>query len=73
MVSNRPYRSALPVEKAIEEINKMIGVQFDPLVVKSFLEIVDKEGKLDTAIASNEYEDSNDPDSPHEMLKQLFA
>jgi putative nucleotidyltransferase with HDIG domain len=37
MTSDRPYRAAMPAEKAIAEIKKCAGTQFDPLVVKAFL------------------------------------
>jgi hypothetical protein len=44
-----------------------------PIFIDSFLEIIDQDGKIETATASDEFEDSNDPDSPRELLKQLFA
>ena len=37
MTSDRPYRSAMTVIKAIGEIKKCAGSQFDPFVVKAFL------------------------------------
>lgn len=37
MTSNRPYRSALPVETAYAELERYSGVQFDPEFVKVFL------------------------------------
>ena len=37
MTSDRPYRKALPVSAAREEIQKFSGVQFDPRVVQAFL------------------------------------
>jgi putative nucleotidyltransferase with HDIG domain len=37
MTSNRPYRRALSVDKAREEITSNSGTQFDPTVVKAFL------------------------------------
>jgi len=37
MTSNRPYRRALSVEKAREEITSNSGTQFDPSVVEAFL------------------------------------
>jgi putative two-component system response regulator len=37
MTSDRPYRSAMTASKAIEEIKKCAGTQFDPAVVKAFL------------------------------------
>lgn len=37
MTSDRPYRPAMPADKAIAEIKKCAGTQFDPAVVKAFL------------------------------------
>ncbi|MCX7912445.1 MAG: response regulator [Dehalococcoidales bacterium] len=37
MTSDRPYRSAMPVDKAIAEIRRCSGTQFDPEVVGAFL------------------------------------
>lgn len=39
MTSNRPFRDALPREKALAEIIRETGKQFDPLVANAFLEI----------------------------------
>ncbi|HEX9896355.1 MAG TPA: HD domain-containing phosphohydrolase [Dehalococcoidales bacterium] len=39
MTSDRPYRSALSTEKAIIEIARNSGTQFDPQVVAAFLKI----------------------------------
>lgn len=38
MTSNRSYRKGLPHEVAVEEIKKCSGAQFDPEIVKIFLE-----------------------------------
>jgi HD-GYP domain-containing protein (c-di-GMP phosphodiesterase class II) len=43
MVSNRPYRKGLPVEEAKRRLTADTGTQFDPDVVKCFLQIVDAE------------------------------
>jgi len=43
MTSDRPYRKALPYEAARNEILRFSGTQFDPDVVKVFLEIPDEE------------------------------
>lgn len=37
MTSDRPYRQALPVEKAVQELKEHSGTQFDPSVVRTFL------------------------------------
>jgi putative two-component system response regulator len=37
MTSDRPYRTSMPVKKAVEEIVHCSGTQFDPDVVKAFL------------------------------------
>ena len=37
MTSDRPYRAAMAVSKAITEIKRCAGTQFDPAVVKAFL------------------------------------
>ncbi|HEY6293831.1 MAG TPA: HD domain-containing phosphohydrolase [Terriglobia bacterium] len=39
MTSDRPYRAALPFSAARQEINREAGRQFDPNVVRVFLEI----------------------------------
>ncbi len=40
MTSDRPYRKKFPVEKAVSEIARNAGKQFDPEVVKAFLKWV---------------------------------
>jgi putative two-component system response regulator len=37
MTSDRPYRSAMPVEEALDEVRRCSGTQFDPVVTKAFL------------------------------------
>lgn len=37
MTSDRPYRSAITTAKAIAEVKRCAGTQFDPVVVKAFL------------------------------------
>ena len=39
MTSDRPYRAAMPPGEAIAEIKRCSGTQFDPVVVKAFLEV----------------------------------
>lgn len=40
MTNMRPYRNPLPEEKAIQEIKDYSGSQFDPQLVKHFLELL---------------------------------
>lgn len=40
MMSDRPYRKAMSKEKAIEELKRNSGIQFDPNVVEAFLHSV---------------------------------
>jgi putative two-component system response regulator len=37
MTSDRPYRSAMSAAKAIEEVKRCSGTQFDPSIVRAFL------------------------------------
>jgi HD-GYP domain-containing protein (c-di-GMP phosphodiesterase class II) len=40
MTSDRPYRGAMDVERALEEVSEHAGTQFDPEVVKVFVDMV---------------------------------
>ena len=40
MTNNRPYRKALSKEKALVEIIKFKGIQFDPILVDKFVEMI---------------------------------
>jgi putative nucleotidyltransferase with HDIG domain len=42
MISDRPYRKALPISAARDEIQKFSGKQFDPRVVQVFMSIPDR-------------------------------
>lgn len=46
MITDRPYRKALPVEKAIEELRRCSGTQFDPDIVRVFISILSEKGIL---------------------------
>ena len=41
MASDRPYRSALPIEVIRSEIEKYAGIQFDPDLAREFLALLD--------------------------------
>ncbi|MCL6106751.1 MAG: diguanylate cyclase [Actinobacteria bacterium] len=43
MLSDRPYRKALSVTQAVEELERGSGTQFDPALVKIFVELVRKD------------------------------
>jgi ribonuclease P protein subunit RPR2 len=46
MTSDRPYRRAMPIDVALEELRGGAGTQFDPEVVAAFLELVDEDDIL---------------------------
>ena len=41
MTSSRIYRPGMPVERALEELERGAGSQFDPHVVESFTRLFD--------------------------------
>lgn len=43
MLSDLPYRNALPMSRAREEIRRCAGTQFDPQIVEMFLAIPEKD------------------------------
>ena len=47
MTNDRSYRTAMPVSKAMEELKRCAGTQFDPYIVSEFLEML-KENPLNT-------------------------
>lgn len=49
MTSDRVYRKALPVERALEELRRGAGTQFDPDVVACFTRQIDEERAQDAA------------------------
>jgi diguanylate cyclase (GGDEF)-like protein len=44
MVSDRPYRAALSHAEALAELRRCAGTQFDPAVVRAFVDIVERAG-----------------------------
>ncbi len=46
MVSDRPYRHGLSVNKVQEEIERNAGIQFDPSMVEIFLRQIKKDGRF---------------------------
>jgi HD-GYP domain-containing protein (c-di-GMP phosphodiesterase class II) len=45
MVTDRPYRRALPVDEAIAELRSASGRQFDPLVVESLESLIESDAE----------------------------
>lgn len=43
MISDRPYRRAIPRQAAIEELRRNAGTQFDPSVVEAVLRSLDSQ------------------------------
>jgi cyclic di-GMP phosphodiesterase len=43
MTSDRPYRKALPIDRALSEIQAGAGTQFDPAVVEVFTDLIEEE------------------------------
>lgn len=41
MTTDRPYRASMGAERAVEELRRVAGTQFDPEVVAAFVAIVD--------------------------------
>ena len=44
MTTDRPYRRAMPVEAAVEELKRNAGTQFDPEVVEAFMRMLGRYG-----------------------------
>ena len=56
MTNDRPYRAALTVERAIDEIAMGACTQFDPDIVETFLDLVERDPEvleLDSAVAAH--------------------
>jgi putative nucleotidyltransferase with HDIG domain len=47
LLTDRPYRDAWPLEKAVTHIKEQSGKHFDPRVVDAFLKIIEEDRKLD--------------------------
>jgi len=47
LLTDRPYRDAWPLEKAVTHIKEQSGKHFEPRVVNAFLKILEEDKKLD--------------------------
>ncbi|MDA8272126.1 MAG: GAF domain-containing protein, partial [Deltaproteobacteria bacterium] len=50
MTTDRPYRKALPIQTALDELKKNSGTQFDPKVVNAFLKVVSQDLNKETTL-----------------------
>ena len=70
MTSDRPYRSRMPLSDACEELERNAGTQFDPEIVRVFVEEVRKRpadeepSSLDTVLQDAELQVHREPDEP---------
>ena len=55
MLTDRPYRKALTMDQALEEVRKGSGTQFDPSVVKAFFDMVKEKDELLNTAGYSEY------------------
>lgn len=46
MTSDRPYRKAMTVEQAVEELRKFAGIQFDPALLAIFCDVLQQQDLL---------------------------
>jgi HD-GYP domain-containing protein (c-di-GMP phosphodiesterase class II) len=53
MTSTRPYRVGLPMEFAIQEMNKMAGIQFCPECVDAFIRVLRTVGVAEDGVAGD--------------------
>src|SRR5258707_11143497 len=64
MTSDRIYRKAIGHERAMEQLNKYKGVQFDPRVVRALAQLLERQGPA-------AFEASHLPPITYETLAEL--
>ena len=57
LVSDRPYRPALPVDLAVAELERCAGTQFDPTVVAALLGCLGADGSVEPAAVESDLAD----------------
>ncbi|MFP4498306.1 MAG: HD domain-containing phosphohydrolase [Vulcanimicrobiota bacterium] len=55
MTSDRPYRKAMTLERALTELKDNMGTQFDPKVVSVFLDLINSEENWLNSILTNQH------------------
>ena len=73
MTSDRPYRTALSREKAVLELLHCSGTQFDPAVVRSFIDALDAQEALEPTPALKKTAQQPQPWSPTDITEALSA
>lgn len=73
MVSDRPYRKAPGVAYAVAELRREGGHQFDPEVVRVFLEIVEEEGLMAPVAARGQQEHASAQAAPWRSWRVRFG
>lgn len=75
MVSDRSYRSSMSHEKAIEELKRCAGTQFEPFIVSEFLrmlqehpELAEMRGQGESTVSAVLSERTDTPDSSSQMV-----
>ena len=54
MTTDRPYRRAMPIEDALEEVERHAGTQFDPELARAWIDLVEERGHRTDALSSAE-------------------
>lgn len=46
MTHEQPYKPAISISEALEELSRMAGIQFDPNLTASFIEMVEEQSQV---------------------------
>ncbi|MBI3621507.1 MAG: response regulator [Nitrospirae bacterium] len=61
MTSDRPYRKAMELAKAIAELRRCAGTQFDPRVVEAFIAVLEERVRTDRGAAAQSPSPQDEP------------
>ena len=70
MVSDRPYRPAVPRDEALAELRRCAGTQFDPQVVEAFCEEIERRSKLPARVAAER--EAEEQSSARERAERIW-
>ena len=54
MTTDRPYRRGVPIETALEEVDRHAGTQFDPELARAWIDIVEEMERGTTSLSPSE-------------------